>query len=99
MRRDRQGLEGYDEDRALEWLRDQFGGGRAAGAAFAHREQYALEFFGRLREDRERERALVPERGDDPWLGPQGRAEEHDRGSHDRGGGPERGGGGHSFSR
>lgn len=88
--RDREGVAGYDQDRALEWLRDQFGDRRAAGAAVAHREQHALEFFGRLRE--ERERSLVLERGMDQWRGPQGRGEEHDRGSRDRGGAPERGG-------
>jgi FtsZ-binding cell division protein ZapB len=98
MRRHHQGVEGYDETRALEWLRDQFGDRRAAGAAVAHREQYALEFFGRLRE--ERERSLVPQRGDDPWRGPRGKAEDHDRGS--RGGRDDgRGGGGRGsgFSR
>jgi len=100
MRQKREGVEGFTQTQALEFLRDQFGDQRAAGAAVAHREQYALEFFGRLRERREeRDRALVPQRGDDPWRGPQGRAEDHDRGSHDRGGGPKRGGGGYDFGR
>lgn len=89
MRRRGEGGEGYDQTQALEWLRDQFGDARAAGAAVAHREQYALEFFGQLRE--QRERSLVPERGQNPWRGPRGSAEEHDRGS--RGGTDDRGGG------
>lgn len=94
MRRHNEGVEGYTQPQALEWLRDQFGDKRAAGAAVAHGEQYALEFFGRLRE--ERERSLVPERGADPWRGPRGRAEDHDRGS--RGGHDDDRGGGRSYT-
>lgn len=96
MRRHHQGVEVFTQTQALEFLRDQFGDQRAAGAAVAHREQYALEFFGRLREKREeRERSLIPQRGDDPWRGPQGRAEDRDRGGGpDRDSGPSRGGGG-----
>jgi len=81
IRQHHQGVEGFTQTQALEFLREEFGDKRAAGAAVAHREQYALEFFGRLREQREeRERSLVPQRGDDPWRGPQGKAEDRDRG-------------------
>lgn len=80
MRQKREGVEGFNQTQALEFLRDNFGDKRAAGAAVAHREQYALEFFGHLREKREeRERSLVPQRGDDPWRGPQGKAEDRER--------------------
>lgn len=99
MRRENEGLEGFDRNDALAWLQDEFGEKRAHGAYLANREQSALEFFGRRNEERERTRALVHERPDDPWRGPQGRAEDHDRGSHGRGGGPERGGGGYDFGR
>lgn len=79
MRQHHQGVEGYNQTQALEFLREQFGDKRAAGAAVAHREQYALEFFGRLHDREERERSLVPQRGDDPWRGPRGQAEDRDR--------------------
>lgn len=79
MRRQHQGVEGFNQTQALEFLRAEFGDKRAAGAAVAHREQYALEFFGRLRDREERERSLVPQRSDDPWRGPQGKAEDRDR--------------------
>jgi len=61
-------------------------------AYLANREQCALDFFGRRREERELTRSLVHERGDDPWVGPRGRAEDRDRGSRGRGSG-DRGGG------
>jgi hypothetical protein len=93
MRRHNEGVEGFTHSHALEWLREEFGEKRAAGAAVAHREHSVLDLFERGREERERTRSLVHERGDDPWRGPQGRAEDRDRVHHDRGG-PERGGGG-----
>lgn len=90
MRQHNEGVEGFTHNHALEWLRDEFGEQRARGAAVVHSEHSALDFFERQRE--ERERSLVHTRGDDPWRGPQGRAEDHDRGSRggrddDRGGG------------
>ncbi len=81
----------------LAWLQDEFGDKRAHGACLANREQSALEFFGRRNEEREQTRALVRERSDDPWRGPQGRADDHDRSS--RHGHDDRGGGGSGFSR
>lgn len=100
IRRQNEGLEGFDRNDALAWFQDEFGDQRAHGAYLANREQSALEFFGHRNEERERARALVPERGDDPWRGPRGRAEDRDRGGGpDRDGGPDRGGGGHSFGR
>jgi hypothetical protein len=77
MHRHHKGVEGFTEAQAIEFLREEFGDRRAAGAVIAHREQSVLEFFDRTRQ--ERERALVPERGDDPWRGPQGGAEDRDR--------------------
>lgn len=81
MRRHHQGVEGFTQEQAIEFLREEFGDKRAAGAVVAHREQSVLAFFERSREERERNRSLVPTRGNDPWRGPQGRAEDHDRGS------------------
>ncbi|HEX7318655.1 MAG TPA: MobV family relaxase [Pyrinomonadaceae bacterium] len=95
MRRHYQGVEGFTEAQAIEFLREEFGDGRAAGAVMAHREQTVLEFFERSREERERNRFLVPQRGDDPWRGSQGRAEDQGRGS--RGGGSDDQGGGRSY--
>ena len=92
MRRHHQGVEGFAEAQAIEFLRDEFGDSRAAGAVMAHREQAVLEFFERTRQ--ERERALVPRRGDDPWRGPRGRAE--DRSGSRRDGRPDGRGGGRS---
>jgi hypothetical protein len=99
MRRHYQGVEGFTQEQAIEFLREEFGDSRAAGAVMVHREQTVLAFFERSREERERNRSLVPTRGDDPWRGPRGRAEEHDRDSRggqsdDRGGrsGSSRGG-------
>lgn len=74
------GVEGFTQAQALEFLRQEFGDKRAAGAVVAHREQTVLEFFDRSRQ--ERSHALVPERGD-PWRGPQGRAEDRDRSRRD----------------
>ena len=91
MRREQEGEEGFTQNHALEWLRDEFGEKRAQGAYVANREQFVLDFFERQREERERTRALVHERGDAPWRGPQGRAGEHERGS--RGGMDDRVGG------
>lgn len=92
MRRHNEGVEGFTHTHALEWLRDEFGDRRAAGAAVAHREQAVLEVFDRSREERERERALVHERSDGQERGAQGRDENQDRDYQDRGGAPERGG-------
>lgn len=96
MRRHNEGVEGFTPTQALEWLRDEFGEQRARGAAVAHRVRSVLDFFERQREERERMRSLVYERPDDPWRGPQGRAEDHDRGSRDDRS-DDRGGGGRSF--
>jgi hypothetical protein len=90
IRRHHQGVEGFTEEQAIEFLREEFGDKRAAGAVMAHREQTVLEFFDRTRQ--ERERSLTPTRGDDPWRGTQGGAEDRDRSRHDdrpdnRGGG------------
>ena len=89
MRQHNEGVEGFTHNHALEWLRDEFGEPRARGAAVVHSEHSVLDYFERQRE--ERERSLVYQRPDDPWRGPQGRAEDHDRGS--RGGHDDRGGG------
>jgi hypothetical protein len=91
MRRENEGVEGFTHNHALEWLRDEFGEKRARGAAVVHSGHSVLNFFERQRE--ERERSLVYQRPEDPWRGPQGRTEDHDRShrdhdSHDRGGGP-----------
>lgn len=94
MRRQHQNVEGFTQTQALEFLRAEFGDKRAAGAAVAHREQYALEYFGRLQE-RERTRELVPERGTDPWRGSQGSVGDHDRGSRQSHDTPSKGGGDH----
>jgi hypothetical protein len=90
IRRHHQGVEGFTEAQAIEFLREEFGDKRAAGAEVAYREQTVLEFFDRTRQ--ERDRALVPQRGDDPWRGTQGGAEDRDRSRRDdrpdnRGGG------------
>ena len=95
LRRHHQGVEGFTEAQAIEFLREEFGDSRAAGAVMAHREQSVLEFFDRTRQEREREHSLVPERGADPWRGPQGRAEDRDRGS--RGGQDDDRGGSRSY--
>lgn len=84
-----EGETGFDRNDALAWLQDEFGDRRAHGVYLANREQSALEFFGRRNEERERARELVRSHPEDPWRGPQGRAEDRDRG-----GGPDRGGGG-----
>jgi hypothetical protein len=98
MRQHNESVQGFTHSHALEWLREEFGEKRAVGAAVAHREHSVLDLFERGREERERTRALVHERGDDPWREPQGRAEDRDRGGGpDRDGGPDRGG--HSFGR
>lgn len=92
MRRNNEGVEPFTPTQALEYLRQEFRDKRAAGAAVAHREQSAYGLFERLHE---REHSIVQERGRDPWRGPRGQAEDHDRGG--RGGrddGPSRGGGG-----
>jgi hypothetical protein len=97
MRRENEGMKDFDRNHALAWLQDEFGEKRAHGAYLANREQSALEFFGRRNEEREQTRALVREHSADPWRGPRGRAEDHDRSSrndHD-----DRGGGGRDFSR
>jgi hypothetical protein len=72
MRRRSEGVEGFTQAQAIEFLCEEFGDKRAAGAVMAHREQSVLEFFDRTRQERDR----------DPWRGPQGRAEDRDRGSH-----------------
>ncbi|MET0623595.1 MAG: MobV family relaxase [Pyrinomonadaceae bacterium] len=77
VRQDGEGVEGFTHNHALEWLRDEFGEKCARGAAVVHSEHSVLGYFDHQRE--ERQRALVPERGDDPWRGPQGRAEDRDR--------------------
>jgi hypothetical protein len=77
IRQHHQGVEGFTQAQAIEFLREEFGDSRAAGAVMAHREQTVLEFFEHSRQ--ERERSLVPQRGDDPWRGPQGKAEGRDR--------------------
>lgn len=77
MRQLGEGVEGFTHNHALEWLRDEFGEKRARGAAVAHSEHSVLGYFDHQRE--ERQRALVPERGDDPWRGPRGGAEDRDR--------------------
>lgn len=79
IRRRSEGIEGFTQEQAIEFLRQEFGDSRAAGAVVAHREQSVLEFFERTRQ--ERDRSLVPGRGNDPWRGSRGRAEDHDRGS------------------
>lgn len=76
MHRHHKGVEGFTQEHAIEYLRQEFGDERAAGAVMAHREQTVLEFFDRTRQ--ERERSLVPQRGDDPW---RGRAEDDQRGA------------------
>jgi hypothetical protein len=83
MRQENEGMKSFDRNHALAWLQDEFGDKRAHGAYLANREQSALEFFGRRNEEREKTRALVRERSDDPWHGPQGRADDRDRGSRD----------------
>jgi hypothetical protein len=93
MRQHNEGVEGFTHNHALEWLRDEFGEQRARGAAVAHSEHSVLDFFER---ERERTRSLVPQRGDDPWRGPQGRAEDRGRGSRDH---DSRDRGGSSFGR
>jgi hypothetical protein len=97
MRRRSEGIEGFTQEQAIEFLREEFGDKRAAGAVMAQREQSVLEFFDRTRQERERERSLVPGRGHDPWRGPRGRAEDHDRGS--RGGQSDDRGGRSGYSR
>lgn len=92
MRRNNEGVEPFTPTQALEYLRQEFGDKRAAGAAVAHREQSAYGLFERLHE---REHSIVHERGRDPWRGPRGQAEEHDRGS--RGGGHDDRGGGRDY--
>jgi hypothetical protein len=91
MRRHNEGVQSFDRNDALAWLQDEFGDKRAHGAYLANREQSALEFFGRRNEEREQTRSLVRERSDDPWRGPQGRTEDHDRDSRDRGDSHDRG--------
>jgi hypothetical protein len=83
VRRENERMESFDRNHALAWLQDEFSDKRAHGAYLANREQSALEFFGRRNEEREKTRALVRERSDDPWRGPQGRADDRDRGSRD----------------
>jgi hypothetical protein len=83
MRRENEGMKSFDRNHALAWLQDEFGDKRAHGAYLANREQSALEFFGRRNEEREKTRSLVREHSDDPWRGPQGRADDRDRGSRD----------------
>lgn len=98
IRQHHEDVEGFTQAQAIEFLREESGDKRAAGAVMAHREQAVLEFFERSREERERDRSLVPQRGDDPWRGPQGRAEDHERGS--RGGMDDRmSGRSHGFDR
>jgi hypothetical protein len=94
MRRHHQGVEGFTQEQAIEFLREEFGDSRTVGAVMAHREQSVLAFFERTRQ--ERERSLVPGRGNDPWRGARGRAEDHDRGS--RGGHDDDRGGGRSYT-
>jgi hypothetical protein len=84
IRRENERVESFNQNHAFAWLQDEFGDKRAHGAYLANGEQSALEFFGRRNEERERTRALVHERSDDPWRGQQGRAEDHHRGSRDR---------------
>lgn len=96
MRRENEGMKGFDRNHALAWLQDEFGDKRAHGAYLYNREQSALEFFGRRSEECEKTRALVHERSDDPWRGPRGRADDRDRSSRDRGDTHDRGS---SFSR
>lgn len=92
MRRNNEGVQPFTHTQALEYLRQEFGDKRAAGAAVAHREQSAYGLFERLHE---REHSIVQERGRDPWRGPRGQAEDHDRGGRSgRDDGPSRGGGG-----
>lgn len=85
IRQHHEGVEGFTQEQAIEFLRDEFGDKRATGAVMVHREQTILAFFERSREERERNRSLVPTRGDDPWRGPRGQAEDRDRprGGHD----------------
>lgn len=94
VRRHHQRVEEYTPDQALEWLSDEFGERRAAGAAVARQEQYALEFFSRRGD--EWAHSLVREPSQNPWRGPRGRAEDHDRGARDYGSG-DRGGGSRGF--
>lgn len=94
MRKENEGIKGFDQNHALEWLRSEFGEKRAHGAAMVHSEHALLGIFERGREERERTRSLVHERGGDPFRGPQGKAEDHDRGAcSGRDDGPSRGGG------
>jgi hypothetical protein len=102
MRRQHEGVEGYTQEHALEWLRGKFDEGPARGAYLVNRDHSVLDYFGRRREEDERVRALVRELSRDPLSAVRGRGEDNDRGSrggHDRrggdrpGGGPSRGGG------
>jgi Plasmid recombination enzyme len=97
MRRQHEGVEGYTQDRALEWLREKFDEKPARGAYLVNREHFVLETFERRREERERVRAQVAELSRDPLGAVRGRGEANDRGwrgGHDkREGGPSRGGG------
>jgi hypothetical protein len=85
MKRENEGIEEFTHNYALEWLRGEFGEKRAVGAYVVNREHFVLDYFERERGERERARSLVHERSDDPWRGPQGRAEDHERSRRDHG--------------
>lgn len=65
MREFNEGVQGFSKDEAIEWLRDEFGDRRAAGAALVNREQEVLEIFERRREEHERTRP--GQERDDSW--------------------------------
>jgi hypothetical protein len=87
MREINEGVEGFSKDEAVEWLRDEFGDQRAAGAALVNREHEVLDMFERRREERERTRP--GQEREDPWrsMGRDniGERTQHEDASHDRG--------------
>lgn len=66
MRRENEGVEGFTKMRALAWLRDEFGGPRAAAAYLVNQEQHLHNIFARDHAGREREQG-EPDRGSGPW--------------------------------
>jgi hypothetical protein len=92
------GMKSFTSEHALAFLRDEFGERRAMGAYLVNREQAALGFFDRSREERIHS-PLNPVHDHDPWRRPLGKAEDRDRAHRGGGSRDPRGGRGRDFGR